>query len=208
MNKVNTIVFDLYNTLIKIKEPRHFFLNLFNKSENGFDLDLASYTRLLMTKDLREVVESLPSEFEELYNRYLIDLEDELKSVVVFDEVPFVLNELRPEFQLCLISNLASPYKKPFFDNGLEQYFDKVIFSSDYGFLKPERTIFKKLEDLTGNKADEVLMVGDSLKSDVEGAKKMGWHYLRVKRTGIVENRSEIKDLSAVIKHISKTEKD
>ena len=184
MNNIKTIVFDLYNTLIEIKESNHFFLELFRNSKNGFDLEISAYLRLIMTVDIDELLDILPQEFENLYNKNIAELEKELDSVFIYDEVFDVLKDLKKDFTIFLISNLASPYKEPVFINGLDTFFDEMIFSSDYGYVKPNQEIFKEVEIITKNNPNEILMIGDSFKSDIVGANTMGWNYLQIKRDG------------------------
>ncbi|CAL2102279.1 putative Glyceraldehyde 3-phosphate phosphatase [Tenacibaculum sp. 190130A14a] len=199
MKNVKTIVFDLYNTLIKIKEPKHFFVKLYRKSKNGFNLDISSYMKLVMTKSLVELEEMLPSEFKKLFKENKNDLEKELNSVVVFKEVYNILSRLEKCYNLFLISNLAEPYKEPFFDKKLDQYFEKVIFSCDYGSIKPEEKIFKEIEEITGNQPNEIMMIGDSLKSDIEIPKRLGWHFFRIERKEIGKDGDDVLDLKEIL---------
>ncbi len=156
MNNTKTIVFDLYNTLIEIKESNHFFLKLFKNSENGFGIDVSTYLQFVMKNDLNELRNILPYEFSSLYDENFPDLELELNSVVVYNEVFKVLENLKKDYRIFLISNLASPYKEPFYSNNLDKYFEKMIFSCDYGFLKPDKEVFNEIEKSTGNKPDEI----------------------------------------------------
>ncbi len=203
MKNIKTIVFDLYNTLIEIKESNHFFLRLFKISQNGFGMDVSTYLQLVMKNDLNELKAILPAEFCTLYNEKSADLEQELNSIIIYKEVFNVLEDLKKDFRIFLISNLASPYKEPAFYNNLDKYFEKMIFSSDYGFLKPDKKIFKEIEILTGNKPNEILMVGDSFKSDIVGAKNMEWNYLKINRYTPISKDYEIKDLNEIKKRLT-----
>ncbi len=202
MNKIKTIVFDLYNTLIEIKKSNHFFLKLFKTSQDGFGMGSSSYLQLVMKNDVEELKSILPSEFSSLYNERISDLTKELDSIIVYPEVLDVLRDLKQDFRIFLISNLASPYKKPVFSNNLDQYFEKMIFSCDYRFLKPDNEIFKEIEKITEDKPNEILMIGDSLKSDIIGAKNMGWNYLKINRNAPISKDYEIKDLNEIKKQI------
>ncbi|WP_025743535.1 HAD family hydrolase [Aquimarina pacifica] len=202
MNNIKTIVFDLYNTLIEITESNQFFLELFKNSQNGFGMDVSGYLQCVMKNDLNELRTLLPYEFSILYDEKLPDLELELNSVIVYKEVYQILENLKKDYRIFLISNLASPYKEPFFSNNLDEYFEKMIFSCDFGFLKPDKEVFTEIEKLTENKPDEILMVGDSFKSDIVGAKNMKWNYLKINRHIPVAKEYEIKNLNEIKKHI------
>ena len=198
MKKTKIIVFDLYNTLVEIKKPSKFFLTLFKASKTSFNLDISSYLNLVMTKGVEELKQILPSDFKELYAKNETLLKKELESVIVYDEVFQVLSNLQKHFRLFLISNLASPYKKPVFDTDLHLFFEQMIFSCDVGILKPNISIFKKVETITKAKPNEILMIGDSFKSDIKGAENREWNYLQINRVKKSSKKYSIRDLREV----------
>ncbi|GAA0719938.1 hypothetical protein GCM10009430_19570 [Aquimarina litoralis] len=155
-----------------------------------------------MKNDIGNLKNMLPEDFSFLYSQNFSILEQELNSIHVYKETFGVLEDLKNDYRLFLISNLASPYKEPFFTNNLNQYFEKVIFSCDYGILKPNKEIFQEVEKITKNKASEILMIGDSLKSDIIGAKNMKWNYLKINRNTEISNKYEIKNLNEIRKHL------
>ncbi|WP_367140961.1 MULTISPECIES: HAD family hydrolase [Streptomyces] len=53
---------------------------------------------------------------------------------------------------------------------------DQVIYSADFGAVKPEREAFAAVEHASGLAPDQLLHVGDSLRADVAGADAAGWH--------------------------------
>ncbi|BDD08071.1 haloacid dehalogenase [Fulvitalea axinellae] len=203
MNNIKTIVFDLYNTLIEIKKSNRFFLKLFEFSQDGFGMDTSLYLQLVMKNDVEELRNILPAEFSNLYDERLTELKEELDSITVYTEVIGVLQNLKQDFRIFMISNLASPYKEPVFSKNLDQYFEKMIFSCDYGFLKPDKEIFKEVETITENSPDEILMIGDSFKSDIIGAKNMGWRYLKINRKTPISKDYEIKSLDEIKTHVT-----
>lgn len=203
MNNIKVIVFDLYNTLIALRDSNHFFLKLYKKSHNGFEMLLPDYLRRVMQHDIQELFRILPSDFEHLYKQNQDELSKALASIIVYDDVINVLEDLRNKYSLFLISNLASPYKEPFFSNKLDTYFTETIFSCDCGCVKPQNEIFKKVEILAGTKPSKILMVGDSFKSDIKGAKDMGWNYLRINRNSIPKKDFEIKSLKVIKQRLS-----
>lgn len=182
MKGIKVIVFDLYNTLIEIRHTNNFFLNLYKSSKNGFGMDVSNYLKLVMTKEKEELIKSLPSEFETLYEKNKEELKQELNSVRVYEEVFASLERLHKRFDLYLISNLAFPYKQPVFTNKLDQFFTKMLFSCEYGDIKPNPAIFKTIENIANRKSNEFLMVGDSIKADIKGAKNVGWNSLLISR--------------------------
>lgn len=199
---IKTIVFDLYNTLIETGHSRNFFKELYQKSEDGFGMDYATYRTALLRKPIEQILDQFPSIFANLYYSEQAELEAQLKSVRLFPETIAVLQQLSKQYQLFLISNAASPYKRPFFKLQLEAYFEKIIFSCDCGFVKPERAIFKLIEQQSGNSGQQILMIGDSKKADIGGAKRMKWQYLRIDRKKQNLSKQEIRHLDAILTSI------
>ncbi|QQN56000.1 HAD-IA family hydrolase [Anaerococcus obesiensis] len=55
--------------------------------------------------------------------------------------------------------------------SNLDKYFDKIFVSDKIGFEKPDKKFFQKIMDLTKFSNDDLIMIGDSIKSDIIGAK-------------------------------------
>lgn len=49
------------------------------------------------------------------------------------------------------------------------------VISEEVGYLKPHPKIFQHATELTGHKPEEILYVGDSFNSDIEGGSAFGW---------------------------------
>jgi len=60
------------------------------------------------------------------------------------------------------------------------------VSSFEHGYMKPHRSIFDAALERAGAQAAESLMVGDSLKHDVEGALKAGMRAVLLRRSGEV----------------------
>ncbi len=59
-------------------------------------------------------------------------------------------------------------------DLGLTELFEVVAVSCDVGYMKPHPRIFQYALDHMAIEPEQTVMVGDSLRADVEGAKTMG----------------------------------
>jgi putative hydrolase of the HAD superfamily len=57
---------------------------------------------------------------------------------------------------------------------GLTPLFEHVVISCDVGYMKPHPRIFHQALELMRLEAHECVMVGDSLRADVEGARTLG----------------------------------
>lgn len=118
-------------------------------------------------------------------------LTKELISIKVFDDTIKFLEHFSERYPLYLISNLSTHYKNPYFNLGLDKYFKRSIFSCEVGFVKPEREIYDLVIDSSGILPGSILMIGDSLYSDYQGATKAGMKALLLGRNSrrVVENR-------------------
>jgi len=75
--------------------------------------------------------------------------------------------------------------------DGILDLFRAIITSREVGWIKPDRRIFLEALKMIGLEPEEVVMIGDSEKEDIEGAKVVG-----IKAILIGGNRSEIADFS------------
>jgi HAD superfamily hydrolase (TIGR01549 family) len=57
---------------------------------------------------------------------------------------------------------------------GLDKYFESVAVSCDLGYMKPHEKCYQHALDEMGLAPEECVMVGDSLKADVQGAQTLG----------------------------------
>jgi HAD superfamily hydrolase (TIGR01662 family) len=102
----------------------------------------------------------------------------------LYDEVPTVLNELAAAgIRIGLISNshrcLAS-FREHFELQGL---ISATVSSSEHGLMKPHPSIFRAALDLMDVAAQQAVMVGDSVRHDVEGALRAGMHAVLLSRS-------------------------
>ncbi|MGH2638570.1 MAG: HAD family hydrolase, partial [Rhabdochlamydiaceae bacterium] len=95
-------------------------------------------------------------------------------------EVKPALKELResfPKLKIGLISNAArstKTYWRMFRFFGIADYFDSLTISSEVGFLKPRKEIFKRSLESLNVKPRQALHVGDLFKADIVGATSSG----------------------------------
>ena len=101
----------------------------------------------------------------------------------LYDDVTAVLRQLAGRgLKLGLISNshrcLAS-FQQHFELNGL---IAGAVSSAEHGYMKPHSSIFEAALKLVDVRADESVMVGDSLSHDIEGARRAGMRGVLVHR--------------------------
>lgn len=98
-----------------------------------------------------------------------------------FDDVRPALEALAPRYRLGIISN-GNSYPERF---GLGHLFSFGVYAQDHGGInKPDPRLFQIAIHEAGCQPHELLHVGDSLRSDVEGAKRVGAWVVWVNRDG------------------------
>ena len=73
--------------------------------------------------------------------------------------------------------------------SGLDKILDYIFISEDVGFEKPSKKFFQKVFDRIGEyKPEEILIVGDSLTSDMQGGRDAGIHNCWFNPRGMAKN--------------------
>jgi HAD superfamily hydrolase (TIGR01662 family) len=103
----------------------------------------------------------------------------------IYDDVEPVLTDLSARgYVLGIISNShrsLDAFTQHFKLDGLIR---TTISSAEHGFMKPHRSIFDAALQRAKVTSKEALMVGDSLKADIEGARAAGMRGILLRRSG------------------------
>jgi HAD superfamily hydrolase (TIGR01662 family) len=103
----------------------------------------------------------------------------------LYEEVPEVLRALHATgLKIGLISNTQRSLTAFQTHFELEGLFDVALSSFDHGYMKPHPSIFETALRHVEARADEAMMVGDSLPADIEGARRLGMRAVLVSRSG------------------------
>ena len=98
---------------------------------------------------------------------------DALKSDL-YDDVYETLDFLvKRHFKLGILSNVHSPYKEPFYQYGLQNFFDVVCFSDEMRVIKPHYPAFYNVLERMKLNPKEVLLVGDDFENDIKPANSL-----------------------------------
>lgn len=116
---------------------------------------------------------------------------EEFKSHVTLDaSAPQVLQELSGKYRLGIVSNISIPEVawELLEEYDLKKYFESIVISGDVNRRKPSPEIFMKaLKDLEVE-ASEAIFIGDTLSTDIKGAKKVGMYTVLIQREGHTKN--------------------
>jgi putative hydrolase of the HAD superfamily len=127
--------------------------------------------------------------------REIVDRWEHARHFELYDDVLPVLAELRARrLRLGLVSNTSRDLAA--FVRHFSLDVDAWVSSGSYGKVKPSPQIFAAALELVGVKADEAVMVGDSVEDDIEGAIACGMRAILLDRAGrYPERRDRIESL-------------
>ena len=173
---MKAIIFDLYGTLIYPGYESNPYLYLFKNM--GLTKEEISYWKdRVMTKNfsnLQEIADEINPGQIICTSELEGEISKEIESTRLYDDTIQVLESLSRKYKLYLLSNVATPYKESPFNLGIDKYFDKIFFSCDIGYRKPQPESFETVINHSGLEPNQFLMIGDSETSDYEGALNSG----------------------------------
>ena len=100
------------------------------------------------------------------------------------EEARPMLEELQGRYPMMLVSNFYGNIDEVLRDYGIRHLFKGIIESAVVGVRKPNPTLFKLGVDALEMDPIEVLVVGDSLRKDIEPAEQLGCQVLWLKGKG------------------------
>lgn len=228
--KYELIIFDADETLLDFEKAEEF---AFEKAMKHFNID---YDREYHLKNYHGINKAVWSEFEkelisaealkvERFKRLFRKLNIKLDPVEVNDlymnnlcSACFILNgaieileELYGKVKLALITNgLLKVQEGRIRKSHIAKYFEAIVISEEAGVAKPNPKIFEyTLKELGHINKDKVLMVGDSLNSDIKGGINFGIDTCWFNPKGVENNLGlkptyEIKELNELINLVLK----
>jgi len=93
----------------------------------------------------------------------------------LYDDTFWTLNEFRKRYRLGIVSDAQRFFCKPELRTlRLENFFDALVISSDYGFRKPDPRLFHIALAALDVPASEAAYIGNKYETDLIGAKEAG----------------------------------
>lgn len=196
------MIFDADHTLIEFDEDekRAFRLAFADFGVNLTDEECRAYRDFSYEcwekLHLSEVhTEEIRKNYHAIYKNYVPYLIEELSKLKNLHSVHTRLEEKFSEYlslpsfeienSLSVVKRLSEKYSVSIATNGLGlmqrnrlerfmPYVDGLFISEEIGTIKPDPVFFERMIYSLGAKKEECLMIGDSLSSDIAGAKQSG----------------------------------
>jgi putative hydrolase of the HAD superfamily len=111
----------------------------------------------------------------------------------LYPEVIEVLEQLRPGYDLAVVSNFDGRLRMILEQLGVTQFFSHIFLSSELGADKPDPLIYERALKLGRRAPNETLHVGDDPVRDWQGAEAAGLSVFRLARS-----RNSLRDLLAL----------
>jgi putative hydrolase of the HAD superfamily len=132
---------------------------------------------------------------------------------IVYEETFPVLDELKGKYKLLLLTNGSPDLQNEKIASvpNLASYFNHIVISGNHGKGKPSASIFQYALELLDIQAEEGLMVGDKLTTDIIGSNSIGMPSVWVNRHSLSRNEdiipkfeiSNLQQLFGIIDQIS-----
>lgn len=126
---------------------------------------------------------------------------------ILFGDVKQALTDLK-EFKKVTLSNVSSVDCFSMSELGLGNFFDESFSSFQLGYAKPNSACFKFVEQKLRSQCDQFVMVGDSMRCDINPAKRLGWTTILLDRTLKLASESKpdyrigsLAELPAILRH-------
>lgn len=141
----------------------------------------------LLCKKVALEINHLPKQAEEktrnMWVKTIADYCDHAARTCI-DEARPMLEQLHERYPMMLVSNFYGNIDEVLRDYGIRHLFKGIIESAVVGIRKPNPSLFRLGVDALELEPDEVLVVGDSLRKDIEPAEQLGCHVVWLKGKG------------------------
>lgn len=106
----------------------------------------------------------------------------------LYDDVSPALTRLADAgFRLGLASNFDGRLR-PIVEAYLTDFDLELFISSEVGWVKPAQAFYQRATDSLDCQANEILLIGDDWKNDVEAPRQFGWQGMYLSRSGRPDN--------------------
>lgn len=121
----------------------------------------------------------------QISNELIEYIRNDIKWTILFPETLEALRYIKSKwYQTAVVSNLSKDYAEPLYKLIPEWIFDYEVLSFDVWAIKPDSKIYEYLKSLSWIDFKNIVMIGDSLKSDVLWSHNVWITPIHLDRTG------------------------
>lgn len=168
----NTFQFETYTTLADFKHYYHHINKKLWIQYGQHEISKEQLKRNRFEQTLKKC--GISADWEEVSTYYMQQYEHNWQWIPGAQDLVTYLTQKRPTG--FLTNGFRDVQKKKFSTFKLSTYSDVFIISEEIGIMKPQPGIFEHATQMAGYNTDEILYVGDSLISDVNGGSQYGWN--------------------------------
>lgn len=195
MNKFDILLWDLDDTLLDFGQSEnhaitscfdHFKIPYFKEMIDRYSAINLSYWKRFEKGEIAKQ-EVLYGRFRQLFQEFGIKniqpeefqllYQEELGSTFFYNDDSFeICRKLSDDFNQYIVTNgIVITQEKKLRLSKFDQIMDGICISEKLGFQKPQAQFFEKCFELIGNvDKEKVLIIGDSLTSDIKGGNNAG----------------------------------
>jgi 2-haloalkanoic acid dehalogenase type II len=202
------VIFDFWGTIVEIGVHPSPIRQI--KAIINIDIPFSSYIVKFEEVFMKQPYSNLFEAFTEVCKAFHVEPKKELLEELVglwnknkllakpFPETIEVLEELKDAgYKIVLLSNTDCFSIEEIIEKyDLRKYFDAIVLSYQVRMLKSNPRMFQKVMEELGVTKEDMVMVGDSIESDIIGAKKAGVDAILIDRTDTRDFKPKIKSLT------------
>ena len=202
---IKAILFDLWGTIVEngTYSPLRQSYSVI-RPRMDFGEFVIKFERAFMTKQFKEQADGFVAACEALGVPARSFIIEKLVGIwnknrmfaKLYPETLSVLSELKMKYKLALVSNCDSFTPQVIERLELNKYFDCTVFSFETQMLKTDEGFYDTALKKLNVKKTEALVVGDSLETDIAGAKAAELGAVLIDRSGRREYSPKIKTLN------------
>ena len=146
---------------------RDAYKDVFQKTKGNFNELVENFCNRLEIKSNKQIIDFF-------HNKFFIESK---KQGILSDDISLIKNLKSNGYKVILFSNSCCLLNNDVITEVLD-YIDNIFYSYDIGYTKDDEESYKYIEKVMKVKPNEILHIGDTLKSDYYMPKKHGWNVL------------------------------
>ena len=149
------------------EKVREAYKDVFQKKKGKFNELITNFCNKLEIKSNKTIIDFFHNKF----------FNESKKQVILSENISLIKNLKLNGYKVILFSNSCCLLNNDAINEVLD-YVDNIFYSYDIGYTKDDVESYKYIEKVMKVKPNEILHIGDTLKSDYYMPKKHGWNVL------------------------------